>query len=229
MDKFYENDKKINFLVLSLDNEIGLERRNRLNYNYTWIKGKLDIGAPDYIKEKMIFRGFHSEDFKKILIGVWWAWINLLDKIVEEKLNNVIALEDDCLQVEEIDIDKLGHEPIWLNGSIKHPKALSKTNKTWEQSIKLNNGINKLEDVGIRLMSMWGLYIPKWEQAEYIRNELKNSKKFRMFDAQICNQNLVKYLYYPSKFIHKDFGKSCAQKQGGKWENIRYYNFRKID
>jgi len=216
----------VKFLVLSLDNEVGKRRRDRLNYEFEWVKGKLDNEAPDWVKEKMIYKGFHTERWKKILVGVWWAWYCLLDKIVEEKINNVIALEDDCFLVDpniKIDISKLGDEPIWLNGAIHHPNNLAKGNKNWKNTIKMKDGINKLEDLNVRIISCWGLFIPKWEQAKHIRDTMKNSKRYRCFDAHLSHNKLIKYLYYPSLFYHQDFGESCSQLKGGKWEGKRYF------
>ena len=222
----FKNSKKINFLVLSMDNDLGLRRRNKLNYDFTWVKGKLHTEAPKFVKDKMIFKHYHSDRFKKVLVGVWWAWYKLFDKIVKEKLDNVIALEDDCFQIGEIDLNKLGDQPIWVNGAIHHPTRLSESTKEWEDSIKVKKGINKLEDIGVRVISMWGLYIPKWQQAKEIRDKLKNSKRYRCTDAQVSHQQLVKYLYYSALFKHKDFGESSAQKKGGKWENRMYWKFR---
>ena len=216
----------INYLVLSLDNDLGKKRRDRLNYEFEWVKGKLHNEAPDWVKEKMLFKAIHTERWKNILVGNWWAWFCLIDKIVEEKINNVIALEDDCFLVDpniKIDISKLGSEPIWLNGAIHHPTNLAKGTKEWKNTIEMKDGINKLEDLNVRIISCWGLFIPKWEQAKHIRDTMKNCKFYRCFDAHLSQKKLIKYLFYPSLFYHKDFGESCCQKKGGKWENKRYF------
>ncbi len=215
-------------LVLSMDNEIGKMRRDRLNYNFVMLKASTPENTPEWVGKKMRRLFFHSDNFRKKQIACWYSWYRMFQYQYENKIDNLILLEDDCYKINLFpDIDELGEEPIWLGGAIHHPTCFSKGNRDWEKNIKLTNGINDLKQKGVRVQSNWGLYIPKWEQAKEIAEKMISSKYYKTPDAHICSLKIVKKLYYPPIFTPRDNGISSMQSKGNKWNNIQYYKYRK--
>ena len=213
----------VKYLVLSLDNAVGDARRKRLNYNFQWIKASEN--APSWVTDKMVHRPFHTPRFKKIQAAVWYSWYRMFKTVVDNQLDEVILLEDDCVQISPIDTSDFGDQPIWLNGSFKHPKNLSLSNQAWEQTLKVRNGINSVDDVNVRIFSNWGLYIPKWQQAKAICDAIRGAPKYRTIDAHISHLKLIKRFYFPAKFTCRDEGVSTIQTRGNQWNNICYFHY----
>lgn len=213
--------------VISMDNEIGKKRRERLNYtNYTHFKGIVPENAPPYIAKKMKNRSNISDMTRRGKVGAWAAHVTMLEKIAREKLNNVLILEDDCFQVRNFKLSDLGDKPIYLNGKFHHPTNYAQRTSDWVaktyQSYKPKKGINEMDWTKIRIVGMWGIFIPKWEQALEIATKLKEPKKFTTVDSQISNQRLITRFYYPALYRHADFKTSNISKGG--WGEAEYWD-----
>jgi len=140
----------------------------------------------------------------------------------------LVLLYDNCFKIRDIpNIDELGDEPIWVGGAIHHPTSYKKGTTDWEKTIELNDGINNLKTAGVRVTSLWGLYIPKWQQAEQIAKKMKESKVYKTPDAHISTLKVVKRLYYPALFTPRDNGTSAVQSKGNRWNNTEYFKYRK--
>jgi GR25 family glycosyltransferase involved in LPS biosynthesis len=158
-------------------------------------------------------------------IGAWAAHVALLEKIANEKINNALILEDDCFQVRDFNLEDLGDQPIYLNGTFHHPTNYAKRDSPWvEETLKTfkpENGINEIDWTKIRVLGALGIFIPKWEQALEIANKLKEVSKYTTIDSQLSKQHLIGRFYYPALFRHSDFQTSNISKGG--WGEIEYW------
>ena len=147
-----------------------------------------------------------------------------------EKINNALLLEDDCIQVRNFERKDLGNEPIYLNGIFHHPTNYGKRNKNWvkeiKNTLKLKNGINKIDFNKIRITGTLGIFIPKWQQAKNILDVLKNNKTLTAIDCQLVKNKLIKYFYYPARFKHSDNNESSISKGYG---DIEYFKMNEMD
>ena len=84
--------------VISMDTEVGDERRKKLKYEYQWFKAN-DI-ALDFIKDKMIHFWSAGKKNRKGKEGIMDSYYQLFKKIYEEKINDCIIAEDDCQLIE---------------------------------------------------------------------------------------------------------------------------------
>jgi len=163
-------------------------------------------------------------------VGVWAAYISLLEKITKEQINNVIILEDDCFQVRNFKLEDLGDKPIYLNGNFHHPTNYQEKKKQWilklHKDFKFKNGINELDRTKLRMTGCLGIFIPKWEQASNIADNLKSLKRFTSIDSQISNQHLIQRFFYPALFRHSDFKNSNISKGYGE---IEYWNEKEMN
>lgn len=205
--------------VISMDNELGKERIDRLNYTFNLFTGKTWEECPTWIKEKMKHRSNIKEKTRKGKLGCFTSHVCLLHKIVSEKINDVLILEDDCLQIGDFTKTDLGDKPIYLNGLLHHPTNYTKKNKEWVEELKtdlqLTKGIHEIDWDKFRIVGMWGVYIPKWEQAHEIVEKLKSAKTITTIDSQISKQHLIDRFYYPPLFKHSDRNKSHTSRGYG--------------
>ena len=217
--------------VISMDNKIGVERRSKLNYDYELFNGVWGKDCPEWIKRKMKHRTNIGEKAKLGKLGCWASYAKLLQKIIDEKINNVLILEDDLIQVRKFNIEDLGDQPIYLNGWFHHPTNYTLKNSEWVKKVKkelnLKNGINKIDFNKIRIVGTWGVFIPKWQQAEEILNGLKKAKRYTTVDSQLSKTKLIKNFYWPARFKHHDNNISSISSKGwGGEDGIEYWNKR---
>ena len=202
--------------VISMNNELGKERIDRLNYTFNLFTGKTADECPTWIKDKMSHRSNITEKARNGKLGCFASYVCLLDKIVSDKINSVLILEDDCLQIGDFIKTDLSNKPIYVNGMLHHPTNYSKKNKKWLEELKtdlqLTNGIHEIDWDKFRIVGTWGIYIPKWEQAHEIVEKLKSAKKLTTIDSQISKQHLIDRFYYPPLFKHSDRNKSNISK-----------------
>lgn len=196
--------------VISMDNELGKQRQDRLNYVYNLFSGKTADDCPSWVKDKMKHRSNIQEKARNGKLGCFTSYVCLLNKIVSEKINNVLILEDDCLQIGDFTKDQLGNEPIYVNGLFHHPTNYVKKNKEWVMKLKtdlqLTTGIQEIDWDKFRIVGTWGIYIPKWKQAQDIVDKLKSAKTLTTIDSQLSKQKLITKFHYPPLFKHSDCG-----------------------
>lgn len=206
---------KPKIFVISLDNDEGKRRRSLLKYEYEWIKAKTGLTCKSWIVEKMKNR--HNIKFKTKIgkLGCFASYMKIFDKIVNEKLNNVIILEDDCFPVEKYDIEKLGKKPIYLNGVFQHPTNYSKSTKKWRDTIKIDKaGINKIDYDKFRITGTIGIFFPKFGQVKKIVETIKKLDRITSIDNLFAKLKTIDRFYYPSLYKHDDGKTSCIRDKG---------------
>jgi len=209
----------VKIIVLSLDTEIGKERRDKLNYEF-----EIDYGNTilDLVDPEIIRRMRKNEELAKlhrVKCCHFDQYIKLLKRIVNEKIDNVIICEDDAiLRYIPTDINSEvieEYEPILLNGKLAHPRNWKyNTNDYINNYLKpeINNfkkGINKIDYDKYRWSCCACIFYPSYRSAQKILNYFKNDKKsITYMDLWMSKNKLIKYLYYPSVFIINDGGVS---------------------
>lgn len=220
---------KITKFVISLDDDLGKSRRSKLNYKYQLFKGVLGKDCPEWIKNKMTHRKNISEKAKLGKLGCWASYAKILQKIVDEKIDNSLILEDDCIKIRDFELEHLGNEPIYLNGLFHHPTNYAKRNKKWvkdlKSNIQLNDGINKINYNKYRITGTLGIFIPKSFQAQKILDKLKACKSYTAIDCQLVKNKIIEYFYYPACFRHSDNKKSSISKGYG---DIEYFKINEL-
>ena len=216
MNKNYYNTKTKIFLI-SMDNEIGSDRRSKLNYDYIRFNADEPNKHLPFIKDKFIHYWNTSQRVKFGKEGCFDSYYKLFTKIIDEKLNDVIITEDDCFLKEQEFIEFCKNKPkeiCYLNGKFIHKKG-------WEtyNDFTKNIGINNIDYEKCRIIGTWGIYFPKWEQVKILIDELNNMKRFRHIDILFSKKQFIKNYYYPSIFFNNDFGKSQIVKPNKKYNN----------
>ena len=227
IQKPYKRDSNgICRFVISMDNEVGKKRRALLNYEYNLFNGIEGGDCPDWIQARMKHRSNIKNKNKMGKLGCWASYATLLQKIINEKINDVLILEDDCIQVysDSDYLPPLGDKPIYLNGFFHHPTNYTKRTKDWirdvKKTLRLKEGINKIDWDKIRIVGTWGVFIPKWQQAYKILFKLANSKTYTTVDSQLSKHHIIDRFYYPSLFKHSDNRESSISNGLGE---VRYW------
>jgi hypothetical protein len=186
--------------VMSLDTEIGEKRRKRLNYDYEIIWGidKLE-DVPEWIKNKTLIR-YNVKDKETLLrkkASHLYTYYKILEKIVDEKLNNVVICEDDAIMTDKKYLDTLlldykENDAVLLNGKLHHPKTYKKDKLFNENDIHFQNGINKIDYERYRWSCCACIYYPTWESAQKLMACIIKSKSLTYLDLFLSKNKIIK-------------------------------------
>ena len=215
-------------ILMSLDNEIGFQRRKLINYEYELVYGNTELNnVPEEFIKKMNRMYNVNDNLFRAKVCHFYGYYEILKKIVFEKIDNVIICEDDAILKDKLP-DKFNTEEILiLNCELHHPTTWKKgpnlrgnTKKYFKDNILplINNfkeGINKIEYDKFRWSCCACMYYPKFQNCIEIINEIENAKKITTFDLWLSKNKLVKNLIYPSVFKIQDNKVSQVDKPSG--------------
>jgi GR25 family glycosyltransferase involved in LPS biosynthesis len=144
---------------------------------------------------------------KKCTAGILNSHMSIIKKIVKQKINQALVIEDDAVidfkMLEKINLNNLPQDSIIYFGGTLHPPDTFK-NKTWthEETIKsFKKGINKIDSKKFRILGGHGYYFPTWETAKDLLDKVDTKKKMRALDSEMVKLQRsqdIKYFYYPA-------------------------------
>jgi len=191
--------------VISMDDAVGYRRRQRLTFEYEWFKAN-EKSLP-IIEEKMIHMHSAKKKCRKGKTGCCDSYYRLFKKIYDEKINDVIISEDDCLLKELPAI--MPNKPCYLNGRYINADNWQTTDK-----FEKKEGLNEINYAKYRIIGTWGMYFPKYSDVKPLIDLIQNSKRLRAIDMMIPKYQLIKHYLYPSAFINDAEGISQIQLKG---------------
>lgn len=163
----------------------------------------------DYIRWRATPREEVSEELNKQMLsyynlsikahlgkcGCFHSHIKLYEHIIKNKLNDVLIVEDDAVQVNELPTDYPKDSLIYVGGFF-HNKKMTNNKKV---IIKSTDGINTLPDEYRILMTM-SYIIPTWEVAEDILKKILSLKRYKAIDVLLGNIDIKRVYNYPACF-----------------------------
>ena len=155
--------------------------------------------------------------------GCFLSHLTLLKHIWENKINNVIIVEDDALLINSIPENLPDDCLTYLGGFIANKKITSK------EPIEIDHkeGLNTLDKSKYRMVCLLAYYIPKYEIAGDLYKKLVELKRWRAIDISLPNLlPEVKYIY-PSVFIEEPSDSQIMNKKKKHFAN-EYYKTSKI-
>ena len=223
-------------IVLSLDNDIGKERRKLLNYEYevVWGNDTLD-NVSSHIKNNWGIK-YNQPDINAYrgYICHFDSYYKILKKIVDEKIDDVVICEDDAFIKAQLNMPHskdlgLGNcydTPIHLNAMLHHPTTWMKDNKKYHDNyilhhvIAFEDGLNEIDYSAYRWSGTACIYYPNYKSAQTIIDYIDNCKtKFTPLDLFLSKHKLIKYLCYPSLFYVDDNNITQNKSSHGYYDN----------
>jgi len=205
-------------IVISLDNDIGKHRRNLLDYSYELYNAIVYDDADKFIKERL--RTMWNSGDKNIRgkVGCIASYYNLFKKIVDERQENIIVLEDDIFFARDIDelndIDYI----CYLGGIIFHPTSFNKSTDEWTDNFfntyDFRVGLNTIDYSKFRILGTHGIYIPSYLLLLPIIENLENSKYIKAIDNHLVENRLINHFIFPAICYHDDSTESQIQSKG---------------
>ena len=175
----------------------------------------------EYYSQKMISYYNISEKEHLCKTGCFLSHIMLWQYISDNKLDDVLILEDDAEQVNDIGDLELPQDGITYFGGWLHGLKMTDNKPVQHNSI---NGINELNKTKMRMLCTLSYYIPKWQIAKQMLDYLNQLKRWRAIDVSIHNIPIENYYIYPAIYIEKDIP-STIRKVKRKHSN-EYYEFK---
>ena len=162
-----------------------------------WTATKKD-DVPLAIDNKMISRYNFPRESHLGRCGCFLSHTKLLEHIVDNKLDNVLILEDDAIKINEIPIDYPKDSIVYVGGFIHHKQMMN------NQKIEINHkkGINEVSEE-YRMLGCLAYIIPHHSIALKILNKIYSQKRFRAIDIMMGNIGLKQYYNYPPSFIEE--------------------------
>jgi len=214
------NCPSYNKFVISMENSERLSKWTNTEYkHFKAVNGKeLDYDCESC--NKMIsYHNIRRTPQHLGKTGCLLSHLKMLKHIVEYKLDKVIIVEDDALQVNGYPED-LPDTFTYLGGFIKNKKITS------NEPIQIDHteGINTLDSSKYRMICCLSYYIPKWQIAQEIFQALMKSKRWRAIDIMFGDiiQN-PKYIY-PAIYIEEPYESQIMNKTKKKFANEFYKN-----
>lgn len=175
----------------------------------------------EYYSQKMI--SYYNISSKEHLCktGCFLSHINIWQYISDNKIDNVLILEDDAEKVNDIGDLQLPQDGITYLGGWLHQLKMTDNTPVQHDSV---NGINELDKTKMRMLCTLSYYIPKWQVAKQMLDYLNQLKRWRAIDVSIHNIPIENYYVYPAIYIEKDL-QSNIRKVKRKHPN-EYYEFK---
>ena len=163
--------------------------------------------VPPEIDQNMISMWNFGREAHLARCGCFISHINLLKHIIDNKLNDVLILEDDAVQVNEIPTDYPRDGIVYLGGFLYHRKMMQDK----DPKIDSVNGIN-LVDKDYRILGCLSYIIPTWEVADKIIKSINKLNRIRAVDITFGNIDMKQYYNFPGSFREEGCESQISQK-----------------
>tara|TARA_R100001086_G_scaffold148753_1_gene78757 strand:- start:555 stop:1133 length:579 start_codon:yes stop_codon:yes gene_type:complete len=137
----------------------------------------------------------------------WLSHTKLLEHIVEKKLNDVLILEDDALQVNKIPDIYPKDSITYVGGFVYNKKMMDSKPPEIQHQV----GINLCPD-NLRILGTLAYIVPKWEVALHILNRIYSENRYKAIDIMYGNIGIKQYYNYPASFREEGCESQISQK-----------------
>jgi len=207
---------------INLDHAVS--RRSKFaDTDYQRFRGIPRDEVPQEIDTKMISMWNFGRDAHLARCGCFLSHINLLKYIVKNKLDDVLILEDDAVQVNEIPTEYPRDGIVYLGGFLYHRKMMNDK----DPCIDSITGIN-LVGSNYRMLGGLSYIIPNWELADKIIKSIDELKRVRAVDITYGNININQYYNFPGSFKEQGVESQISQKNKNNKVMTEYYKYQKL-
>jgi len=201
------------------------QRRNKYtDKNFTRWKATSREEVPAYIETRMVSRYNFGKDAHLARCACWLSHTKLLEHIVENKINDVLILEDDAIQVNDLPKIYPKDSITYVGGFVYNKKMMDSK----PPEIKHQVGINLCPD-NLRILGCLAYIVPKWEVALHILNRIYSENRYKAIDIMMGNIGIKQYYNYPASFREEGCESQISQKNKNNKIMTEDYEFISIN
>ena len=172
----------INIFVINISDERWGRYKTDERFN-RWIGCDGQELDAKFVEQNYVCMWNAREKHKRCVAGCSESHLSLLKHIYENKINDVIILEDDTMvDFDRLDILKDVNEFCYLGGHFQSPVL---KNKLCREKISLKEGINEIDSNHFTIAGAYGYYIPTYDIAESLYINIMSKTKRRGFDCEL--------------------------------------------
>ncbi len=172
------------------------QRRNKfLHTDFQRWRATTKDEVPDYINTRMISMYNFGKESHLARCACFLSHTKLLEFIVNEKLNDVLILEDDAIQVNDIPKNYPKDSITYIGGFIYNRLMMDESKPNINHKIGIN-----LCPSEYRILGCLAYIIPTYKVAEYILNLIHSQNRYKAIDIMLGNIGIKQYYSYPGSF-----------------------------
>tara|TARA_R110000782_G_scaffold137402_2_gene229890 strand:+ start:46 stop:702 length:657 start_codon:yes stop_codon:yes gene_type:complete len=179
--------------IINLDSQPEKMINHKNIIRYPAIDGK-EVPLETIMNSKSYVRHNTKEGKRRGVYGCLMSHINLLQHIVDNKINHVCVLEDDSTSDFVLPDELKETQHITYLGGFIINKKMKDFSLPVEERSTLVNGLNQLHKA--RVMTTRAYYIPEWKYAEDLLNYIHKKNCWKAIDVMMSEY--VTHLYYPA-------------------------------
>ena len=184
------------------------ERRNKFSdKNFQRWKATTTEEVSEFIDKKMQSMYNFGRDAHLARCACFLSHTRLLEHIVDKKLNDVLILEDDAVQVNTIPKQYPKDSITYIGGFVYNKKMMDSKPPVIEHQ----QGINLCPD-NLRILGCLAYIVPKWEVALNILNKIYAQNRYKAIDIMMGNIGIKQYYNYPASFREEGCVSQISQK-----------------
>ena len=184
------------------------QRRNKYtDKNFTRWKATSREEVPPYIETRMVSRYNFGKEAHLARCACWLSHTKLLEHIVENKINDVLILEDDAIQVNDLPKIYPKDSITYVGGFVYNKKMMDSK----PPEINHQVGINLCPD-NLRILGCLAYIVPKWEVALHILNRIYSENRYKAIDIMMGNIGIKQYYNYPASFREEGCESQISEK-----------------
>lgn len=169
---------------------------------------------------------------KQNVVGCFLSHLKVMEYIVENKLNEILIIEDDAVVdfklLNKINLDELQQDKMTYFGGIIRGLTLKK-DFNYERVVEdIFEGINTIDTSKYKIGGNHGYYFPKWEVAEQVITYLKNKPVLKAIDGEFDllqrEGKLIDSFIFPAiSYLNLAEAKKGFSAKYGIPRNMKYY------
>ena len=154
---------------------------------------KKEVSA--FVDEKMISMYNFGRERHLGRCGCFVSHTKLWEHIIEQKLDDVLILEDDAVLMRTPPSDYPRDSIVYLGGFIHNRKMMNNS----KPGVEHKQGIN-LCPPEYRVLGTLAYIIPTWKVALSLLNKIYQQKRYRAIDIMLGNIGIKQYYWFPGCF-----------------------------
>ena len=163
--------------------------------NYERWRATTKKEVPAFVDEKMMSMYNFGRERHLARCACFLSHTKLWEHIIEQKLDDVLILEDDAVLMRTPPSDYPTDSIVYLGGFIHNRKMMNNL----KPGVEHKQGINVCPPE-YRVLGCLAYIIPTWKVALSLLNKIYQQKRYRAIDIMLGNIGIKQYYWFPGCF-----------------------------